>query len=110
MNQTSIGKLMWGVGAKYKKIYSRKGKLNEKNSWTPINPKKIFMLWPKKFHARNLITKKKFLWLENSPPPITFLIVRLLSYLFWGGGLGTGDGGRGTGRWAVRGDGGSLYF
>ena len=26
------------------------------------------MLWPKKIHARSLITKKKFLWLENSPP------------------------------------------
>ena len=26
------------------------------------------MLWPKKIHARSLITKKKFRWLENSPP------------------------------------------
>ena len=33
------------------------------------------MLRPKKIHTRNLITKKKVLWLENSPPPtITFLI------------------------------------
>ena len=30
--------------AKYKKKYSHKGKLNEKISCTPINPKKIFML------------------------------------------------------------------
>ena len=30
-----------GVGAKYKKKYTRKGKLNEKNSCTPINPKNI---------------------------------------------------------------------
>ena len=29
-----------GGRAKYKKKYSRKGKLNEKNSCTPINPKK----------------------------------------------------------------------
>ena len=35
----------WGEVAKK---YSRKGKLNEKNSSTPINPKKIFMLSPKK--------------------------------------------------------------
>ena len=35
------------------------------------------MLWPKKIHAKNLLTKKKFLRLENSPPPpITFLMVR----------------------------------
>ena len=40
----------------------------KKNSCTPINPEKIFMLWPKKNHTRNLITKK-FLRLENSPPP-----------------------------------------
>ena len=64
----------------------------------------------KKNSCREFDNEKKFLRLENSPPPITFLIVRLLSYLFWGGGRGTGDGGRGTGRWAVRGDGGSLYF
>ena len=31
----------------------------EKNSCTPINPKKLFMLWP----------KRKFLRFENSPPP-----------------------------------------
>ena len=32
---------LWGGGgAKYKKKYLRKGKLNEKNSFTPINPKK----------------------------------------------------------------------
>ena len=41
------------------KKYSRKGKSNEKNSCTPINPKKIFMPCPKKkIHTRNLITKK----------------------------------------------------
>ena len=52
--------------------------------------------------------EKKFLRLENSPPPITFLIVRLLSYLFWGGGRGTGDRGRAGGLW--RGMGGHFIF
>ena len=50
----------WGARSKTK--YSPKGKLNEK----------IFMLWPKKIHTRNLITKKKFLRLENSQPPHNF--------------------------------------
>ena len=36
----------WGARSKTK--YSPKGKLNEK----------IFMLWPRKIHTRNLITKK----------------------------------------------------
>ena len=63
-----------------KKKYSPKGKLNEKNSCTPINAKKIFMQWPKKIHTKNLIMKKipaarKFL---TPPPPITFLMVRPL--------------------------------
>ena len=44
--------------AKYKKIYSRKGKLNEKNSCTPINPKKYSYCGLKKIHTRNLITRK----------------------------------------------------
>ena len=39
------------------------------------------MLWPKKISTRNLITKKKFLRLEKSPPPpITFLMVRPLGH------------------------------
>ena len=39
----TIRKLMWGVmgGGEVQKKYSRKGKLNEKNSCTPINPKNI---------------------------------------------------------------------
>ena len=40
-----------GGRANYQKKYSRKGKLNEKNSCTPSNPKKMFMLWPKKIHT-----------------------------------------------------------
>ena len=54
---------LWGRGrgrarAKYKIIYSSKGKLNEKNSCTPINPKKYSCYGLKKIHTRNLITKK----------------------------------------------------
>ena len=56
--------------AKYKK-YSHKGKLKEKNSCTPINPKKYLFYVLKKIHARNLITTKipaarKF---PSFPPP-----------------------------------------
>ena len=42
-----ITKLMWGVGgggSEVQKKHSRKGKLNEKNSCTPINPKKIHVM------------------------------------------------------------------
>ena len=54
--------------------------MNEKNSCTPINPKKMFMLWPKKDSYKEFDNEKKFLRLENSPPPppITFLMVRPL--------------------------------
>ena len=72
---------MGGGGGAYgvQKKYSRKGKLNEKKSCTPINPKKYSCYGRRKIHARNLITKKKFLQLENSSPPPpkkTFLMVR----------------------------------
>ena len=50
-------KTYWGAGEVQKK-YSRKGKLNEKNSCTPINPKKYSCYGLKKIHTRNLITKK----------------------------------------------------
>ena len=49
----TIRKLMEeGGGAKYKKIYSRKGKLNENNSWTPINSKKYSCYGQKKIQTR----------------------------------------------------------
>ena len=48
-----------GGGGEVQKKYLRKGKLNEKNSCTPINPKKMSLLRPKKIHTRNLITEKK---------------------------------------------------
>ena len=51
------------------KKYSRKGKLNEKKNHARQLTLNIFMLWPKKIRTGNLITKKKFLRLENSPPP-----------------------------------------
>ena len=48
----------------------------------PINPKKIFILWPKKIHTRNLMTKKNSCGSKiphpPPPPPITFLMVRPL--------------------------------
>ena len=40
------------------KNYSRKRKLNEKNSCTPINPKKYSCYGLKKIHTKTLITKK----------------------------------------------------
>ena len=46
-----------GDGRSTKK-YSRKGKLNEKNSCTQINPKKYSCHVLKKIHTRNLIAKK----------------------------------------------------
>ena len=50
-----------GRGGEVQKKYSHKGKLNEK---------KYSCYGLKKIHTRNLITKKKkFLRLENSPPP-----------------------------------------
>ena len=56
----------------------QKGKLNEKNSCTPINPKKYLFDGLKKVHARNLITKKNSCDSKIPPPPytITFLMVR----------------------------------
>ena len=74
----------WGAGvARSKTKYSPKGKLNEK----------IFMLWPKKIHARNLITKKipaarKF---PTPPPPINFLMVRPLGLKRGVPGVPSGD-------------------
>ena len=57
-----------GGGRRTKKKYSRKGKLNEKNFCTPINPKKIFMLWPTKNSYKEFDNEKKILRLENSSP------------------------------------------
>ena len=56
---------------KVPKKYSRKGKLNEKNSCTPINPKKYLFDGLKKVHARNLITKKNSCDSKIPHPPHT---------------------------------------
>ena len=55
---------LWGGGgaSEVEKKYSRKGKLIEKkNSCTSINPKKIFILWPKRNSYKEFDNKKKFL-------------------------------------------------
>ena len=72
-----------GGEGEVQKKYSRKGKLNEKNSCTPINPKTYSFYGLRKIHTRNLIKKQKFLRLKNSPPsPITFLMVRPLGFFY----------------------------
>ena len=64
---------LWGGGeAEYKKKNSRKGKLNEKNSCTPINPKKYSCYGLKKIHTRNLITKTNSCGSKISLPPHNF--------------------------------------
>ena len=62
-----------GVGScEVQKKYLRKGKLNEKNSCTPINPKKYSCFGLKKYSYKESDNEKKFLRLENSPPPHNF--------------------------------------
>ena len=70
-----------GRAGEVQKKYSRKGKLNEKNSCTPINPKKYSCYGLKKIHTRNLITKKNSCSSKIPLPPITFLMVRPLPRL-----------------------------
>ena len=59
---------MGGAGEVQKKN-SRKGKLNEKNSCTPINPKKHSCYGLKKIHTGNLITKKNSCGSKIPLPP-----------------------------------------
>ena len=61
-----------GGSGEVQKKYSRKGKLNEKNSCTPINPKKYSCFGLKKYSYKESDNEKKFLRLENSPPPHNF--------------------------------------
>ena len=81
---------LWGGGrAKYKKKNSRKGKLNEKNSCTPINPKKYSCYGLKKIHTRNLLTKKNSCGSRIPLPPHNFSNGPSLTETRWdGGGLG----------------------
>ena len=63
---------MVGAGEVQKK-YSRKGKLNEKNSGAPINTKKIFMLWPKTNSYKEFDNeKKKIPGVRKFPSPHNF--------------------------------------
>ena len=66
----TIRKLMgWGGGeGRSTKKYFRKGKLNEKNSCMPINPRK-YSCYGLKNSCKEFENEKKFLWLANSPPP-----------------------------------------
>ena len=57
-----------GGGGEVQKKNSREGKLNEKNSCTPINPKKYSCYGLKK-SFKEFDNKKKLPRLENSPPP-----------------------------------------
>ena len=66
---------MEGGGGEVQKKYLRKGKLNEKNSCTSINPKKIFMLWPKKNSYKEFDNEKNPGGSKIPNPPITFLMV-----------------------------------
>ena len=60
-------------GGQVQKKYSRKGKLNEKNSCTPINPKKYSCYGLKNIHTRNLIRKKNSCGSKiRLPPPHNF--------------------------------------
>ena len=76
----TIRKLIRGGGGRgtgeVQKKYSHKGKLNEKNSCTPINPKKYSCYDLKKKSYKEFDNEKTFLRLENPPPPLTFLMVR----------------------------------
>ena len=66
---------LWGGGGgagEIQKKSSRRVKLNEKNSCTPINPKKYSCYGLKKIHTRNLITKKILAARKFPSPPITF--------------------------------------
>ena len=69
---------MGGGGAEVQEKYSRKGKLNEKNSRTPINPKKYSCYGLKKIHTRNLITKKIPAARKFPSPKKNFSMVRPL--------------------------------
>ena len=66
-----------GVGEE-QKIFAH-GKIKRKNSCTPINPKKYSCYGLKKFIQGIIWKRKTFLRLENSPPPITFLMGPSLS-------------------------------
>ena len=68
---------LWGGGGggagEVQKKNSRKGKLNEKNSCTPINSKTYSCYGLKKIYTRNLVTKKNSCGSKIPlPPPHNF--------------------------------------
>ena len=65
-----IIKVIWGGGEVQKK-YSRKGKLNEKNSCTPINPKKYSCYGLKLKFMKEFDNEKNFRGtkIPHPPPP-----------------------------------------
>ena len=65
---------LWGGGRSTKKKFAP-GKIKGKKILARQLTLKIFMLWPKKNSYKEFANEKKFLRLENSPPPITFLMV-----------------------------------
>ena len=68
-----VENLSGGGGAgEVQKKNSRKGKLNEKNSCKPFNPKKYSCYGLKKVHTRNLITKKNSCGSKIPLPPHNF--------------------------------------
>ena len=70
---------MGGRGrGKYKKKYSRKGKLNEKKIHARQLILKIFMLWPKKNSYKEFDDEKNFCGSKIPLLSITFLMVRPL--------------------------------
>ena len=74
-----------GAGRSTKKIFAQ-GKIKFKK----IHPRQLILkkylcyglLWPKKNSYKEFDNEKKFLRLENSPPPLTFLMVRPLHFLY----------------------------
>ena len=71
---------LWGGRGrgKYKKKYSRKGKLNEKKIHARQLILKIFMLWPKKNSYKEFDDQKNFCGSKIPLLSITFLMVRPL--------------------------------
>ena len=73
---------LWGRGGEVQKK-SRKGKLNEKNSCTPINPKKYSCYGLKEIHTRNLIAKKNSCGSKIPTPSHNFSNGRSLIWIVW---------------------------
>ena len=60
---------LWGRAGEVQKNYLRKGKLNEKKIHARQLIKKKYSFYSLKKFLQGIWWQKKFLWLENSPPP-----------------------------------------